>query len=196
MSLKSREVWESGSVAVLILSSSLILVTLPFYITFNEFLTSVVKAAGLWFIIDSYVAPLVAGLTTSLLQLMNVKAVFNGPVIYISDPSPLSLYVAWNCVGWQSLIIFAAIAYLAMKDADLPRSEKVLNIILGLQGTVLVNILRIALVGLVAVHLGKMQAILFHDYAGTLISLAWLLGFWYLFTSKSSSKGEDGIHDR
>ncbi|MCS7136923.1 MAG: hypothetical protein NZ941_00965, partial [Candidatus Caldarchaeum sp.] len=113
MGVKSREVWESGSVAVLILSASLILVTLPFYITFNEFLTSVVKAAGLWFLIDSYVAPLVAGLTTSLLQLMNVKAVFNGPVIYISEPSPLSLYVAWNCVGWQSLIIFSAIAYLA-----------------------------------------------------------------------------------
>ncbi|MEM2593227.1 MAG: exosortase/archaeosortase family protein [Thermofilaceae archaeon] len=185
MGESSKAPWEDTSVGILVLAASLILVTLPFYITFNEFLTSVVKSVGLWFFIEAYVAPFIAGLTTSLLHLFNVKAYFSGPVIHVYEPTPINLYVSWNCIGWQSLVIFSAIAYLAFRGTRLPLHEKVVTILLGLQVTVLVNILRIAMVGLVAVYLGKLQAIIFHDYFGTLISLAWLLGFWYLFSSKS-----------
>lgn len=187
------ERWESKSIAVIILSASLILLTLPFYITFNELLTSIVKSIGLWYFIDRYISPIVAAMTSSMLQLMNIKASFNGPIVYIIEPTEnIALYIAWNCIGWQSLVIFTAISYLALKDSRLPRFEKFIIIILGLEGTLLINILRIALVGLVAAYLGKLHAIIFHDYIGSLISFGWLLGFWYLFSHKSSGEGLEG----
>jgi exosortase/archaeosortase family protein len=179
----SRDKWERRSIAVLLISASLILVTLPFYITFNEFLTSIVKSIGLWWVIDTYISPIIASMTSSILQLMNIKAFVSGSVIYLANPGEgVALYIAWNCIGWQSLVVFSAISYLALRDVDMSRLEKIVMIALGLEGTILVNVVRIALVGLVAVYFGKIQAIVFHDYFGTLISFAWLLGFWYILT--------------
>ncbi|MCS7125447.1 MAG: exosortase/archaeosortase family protein [Aigarchaeota archaeon] len=187
MSDDVRERWESRSIAVIILSASFILLILPFYITFNEFFTSVVKSIGLWYFIDRYISPIVAAMTSSMLQLMNIKASFSGSIVYIIKSTEImALYIAWNCIGWQSLVIFSAISYLSLRDSRLPRLEKLVIIILGLEGTLLINIFRIALVGLVAVYFGKLHAILFHDYIGSLISFGWLLGFWYLFSHKSS----------
>lgn len=190
MSVEAKDKWEGRSLAIIIISASLILTTLPFYITFNEFLTWIVKSFGLWYFIDNYISPIIATMTTSLLQLMNIKAALNGPLIYIDGPTGgVALYIAWNCIGWQSIVIFSAISYIALKDNEMPKLEKLVTILLGLEGTILVNILRIVLVGLVAVHFGRIQAMIFHDYFGTLISLSWLLGFWYLFSWSSIKKG-------
>uniref|UniRef100_A0A7J3I737 Exosortase/archaeosortase family protein n=1 Tax=Ignisphaera aggregans TaxID=334771 RepID=A0A7J3I737_9CREN len=183
MSFRNRERWENRSIAIMIISASLILVTLPFYITFNELLTSIVKSIGLWYLIDTYISPIVAAMSSSLLRFMNIKATFSGSTIYIVEHgNNIALYIAWNCIGWQSLIIFLTISYIALKESDMSRLEKIVTIILGIEGTVLINLFRIALVGLVAVYVGEIQAIIFHDYFGTLMSFIWLLGFWYIFS--------------
>ena len=188
MDYGSRDRRERRSIAILLISASLILVTLPFYITFNEFLTSTVKSIGLWWIIDTYISPIIASMTSSLLQSMGVKAFVSGSIIYLANPSGgVALHIAWNCIGWQSLVIFSAISYLALRDSGMPRLEKIVTIILGLEGTILVNIVRIALVGLIAVFFGKIQAIIFHDYFGTLMSFSWLLGFWYILNWRSEA---------
>jgi hypothetical protein len=45
-------------------------------------------------------------------------------------------------------------------------------------GTVLVNIARITVVCLLAALAGYVPAVLFHDYGGTLLIVAWLFFFW------------------
>lgn len=174
---------EEKGYAVLIIAASFTLMIMPFYITFNELLTEVIKSIGLWWLIENYIAPIVARLTASMLALLGLEATLSGPVVYLSAPGgAVALYIAWNCIGWQSIVVFSAISYLVLKESPLPRYEKLTTFIVGIQGTVLVNILRIALVGLIAVWAGKGPAILFHDYFGSLVTLGWLVLFWFMST--------------
>ncbi|MCS7136060.1 MAG: archaeosortase/exosortase family protein [Nitrososphaerota archaeon] len=169
--------------AVLIIAASFTLMIMPFYITFNEFLTEVIKSLGLWWFIETYIAPLVARLTASMLNLFGLDVALSGPIIYLNAPSSaVAMYIAWNCIGWQSLVIFSAIAYFVIKEAPLSRIGKLTMVFLGLQGTILVNILRIALVGLIAAWVGKGQAIIFHDYFGSFVTFGWLVLFWFIST--------------
>jgi exosortase/archaeosortase family protein len=48
----------------------------------------------------------------------------------------------------------------------------------GILGTVLVNLLRVTLVCLLAATAGRWPALIFHDYAGTLMTISWLFAFW------------------
>ena len=59
-----------------------------------------------------------------------------------------------------------------------------MTVLIGLEGTFLTNILRILIPTLLAGNLGYLQAILFHDYLGTLFTLLWMGVFWnYAFGS-------------
>ncbi len=169
--------------AVLIIAASFTLMIMPFYITFNELLTEIIKSIGLWWFIEAYIAPLVAHLAASMLSLFGFNVTLSGPLIYLNAPSgAVALYIAWNCIGWQSLVIFSAISYLVLKESHLSRVEKFTMLFLGFQGTILVNILRIALVALIAIYFGKGPAIIFHDYFGSFLTFGWLTLFWFIST--------------
>jgi exosortase/archaeosortase family protein len=51
-------------------------------------------------------------------------------------------------------------------------------IVIGVMGTLLVNIVRVTLVCLIAAWWGYVPAVLFHDYGGTLMIIGWLFAFW------------------
>jgi len=176
--------------AVFILAASLILVTLPFYVTFNEMLTAVVKAVGLWFVIDTYIAPVLVSMVSSLFLLLGIEAAASGSIIYLTTAGQnIALYIAWNCIGWQSMIIFLAMAYFAYREVSVSTFNKIVDFLVGFQVTILINVLRIVLVGLIAIYFGSFHAILFHDYVGSLISFAWLAGYWYMITKNISERG-------
>lgn len=84
-----------------------------------------------------------------------------------------------------------------------------MTVLIGLEGTFLLNIIRILIPTLLAGNSGYLQAILFHDYLGTLFTLLWMGVFWnYAFESlllrkpteedgenKPPSVGKKGIFD-
>lgn len=140
---------------VIILSASLTFMVLPFYITFNELLTSLVVASGLSFVIKNYVAPLVSRMVASALDFFGLTVYLSGDALLVSGfGRTASFIVAWNCIGWQSLVIFSATAYLAFSD-NYACSSKILALLVGLQGTPLFNVLRITLVALIALYSRK-----------------------------------------
>jgi exosortase/archaeosortase family protein len=53
-------------------------------------------------------------------------------------------------------------------------------ITVGVLGTVLVNVARITVVCLLAALAGYLPAVIFHDYGGTLLLVAWLFSFWLI----------------
>ena len=57
-------------------------------------------------------------------------------------------------------------------------ADRIQVIALGVLGTMLVNITRITVVCLLAALAGYLPAVLFHDYGGTLLLVAWLFTFW------------------
>jgi len=49
---------------------------------------------------------------------------------------------------------------------------------IGVAGTMLLNLLRVAAVAMIASTIGVGPAVLFHDYGGTILFVSFLFGFW------------------
>lgn len=118
-----------------------------------------------------------------ILRLFGIQASVSQTSLYlVKGSSTLPIYISWNCVGWQSFILFA-ITLLTGLQGPYTRRTKVETTLLGLLGTFWVNLLRIAAVCVVAFFWGQLPAVIFHDYGGTIIILLWLVFFWYFATT-------------
>ena len=50
--------------------------------------------------------------------------------------------------------------------------------LIGVAGTMLLNLMRVAAVAAIAATIGQTPAVLFHDYGGTILIVVWLFAFW------------------
>lgn len=179
---ESRES-ERSTYQLLLILTSVILLVLPFVTTFNEFLTRVVMNLGLDAVLEGWVVPTEVRMIAVILRLFSIQASVSQTSLYlVKGSSSLPVYISWNCVGWQSFILFA-ITLLTGLQGPYTRRTKVETMLLGLLGTFWVNLLRIAAVCVVAFFWGQLPAVIFHDYGGTIIILVWLVFFWYFATT-------------
>ncbi len=155
------------------------LVVLPFTTSFNEALTKVVERLGIVSAIQATVAPLAVRGIASILGFLGIPCVASGSSVYFTGTwMPLEIYVNWNCIGWQSILLLILTFVTGLQGNYTVRS-KMMVVILGLEGTLLLNIVRIVVPTLLAYSFGRLTAIIFHDYIGALITLIWLSFFWY-----------------
>lgn len=165
---------------ILMLAAGLLLV-LPFITTFNEFLTRAVIELGLDRIFTDWVVPTEVRFIALILQPLGITTEVTDVALYLYRPGsdfPIPVYISWNCVGWQSFILFG-ITLVTGLQGRIPKRRKLQVIALGLLGTFWMNILRMASVALVVYLFGQLPGVIFHDYGGTLIILVWLVVFWY-----------------
>ena len=163
---------------VLIMAAILIMV-LPFVTTFNEFLTRIVETTGLDRFLTDWIVPVEARMLAVILGLVGITSQVSTSTIYLDKGGFfLPVYISWNCVGWQSFILFAVTLATGIQG-PFSRASKIESIIVGLLGTFLVNLLRIASVAVVAYYFGTMPAVIYHDYGGTIVILLWLFGYWW-----------------
>jgi exosortase/archaeosortase family protein len=155
-----------------------LLVILPFVTSFDDLLTAGAQWLGIATPLQS-VAPVEARMVVALMNLVGVHAGAAGSqlVVWNGDGQPQTLFISWNCVGWQSLLLLTLSLLSGLRGQYTP-SARIQVILLGLSGTLCVSLLRIAVVCLLAASFGHLPAILFHDYGGTLLTLAWLFTFW------------------
>ncbi len=59
-----------------------------------------------------------------------------------------------------------------------PLEARAQVVLIGVLGTIVMNLLRIGLVGLIAAAAGTVPALIAHDYGGTLLMIAWLFALW------------------
>lgn len=165
----------------LILAGAVMFLVLPFTMTFNEFLTSIAIRSGIYAFIEAFVAPHIARMAGGILKyVFGFSVMTSGMFLAVQDGNrAIGVSIAWNCIGWQSLLLYA-FTISAGLQGSFTKTSKLLCVIVGLEGTVLVNILRIVLVILVSMFWGAMPSALFHEYAGTIIVLLWLVAFWQL----------------
>ena len=102
-----------------------------------------------------------------------------GTVAVIKDGVNQYTYIAWNCIGWQSLLFFLLTAWVGFQGEKFTFSSKIKAWLIGFLGTFLVNIIRITLVILLAYYFGQNIAIIFHDYGSTFAVIGWLFFFWW-----------------
>src|SRR4029077_16001213 len=83
-----------------------LLMLLPFVTTFNDLLTSWALALGANNPLQGIV-PIEARMGVGLLGAVGIHAAESGSTIVICDAagSMHTLFISWNCIGWQSLIL-------------------------------------------------------------------------------------------
>ncbi len=163
---------------VLIMGAILIMI-LPFVTTFNEFLTRIVETTGLDVILTDWVVPIEARMLSVILGFIGIPSQVSTSTIYLDKGGFfLPVYISWNCVGWQSFILFAVTLATGIQG-PFSKASKIEAVIIGFLGTFLVNLLRIASVAVVAFYFGQMPAVVYHDYGGTILILIWLFAYWW-----------------
>jgi len=163
----------------LIAIAALVLMMLPFITTFNEFLTAMVLRSQAYVLIQDFIVPIEGKMVGVILQyVFGMNTVISGSSLIVLGARSLKVYINWNCVGWQSIILFAITLVTGLRGPYTLKS-KILCVTAGIEGTILLNLLRIASVILVAIYAGNLPAILFHDYGGTILVVLWLVLFWH-----------------
>jgi exosortase/archaeosortase family protein len=161
----------------ILVACCLILVVLPFVTTYDDLLTAGAIRLGVAGPLQS-VSPVEARMVVALLQLLGVHAAAAGSqlVVWDSGGHATNLFISWNCIGWQSLVLLGASLAVGLRGLSIEARVQVF--VVGLLGTVLVNVLRVALVCMLAATAGRTPALIFHDYGGTLMTIGWLFAFW------------------
>jgi exosortase/archaeosortase family protein len=164
---------------LLLVMAAILLMILPFVTTFNEFLTRVVETLGLDVFLTNWIVPGEVRLVAVLLGFIGIPTQVTSSTILLDKGGYIMpVYISWNCVGWQSFILYAATLLTGMQG-PFTRISKAETMIVGLLGTFLVNLLRITSVAAVAYFFGQMPAVIYHDYGSTIIILIWLAAFWW-----------------
>jgi exosortase/archaeosortase family protein len=164
--------------AMLLAVAAVLLVVLPFVSTFDDLLTAVGMRLGIAAPLQ-WIVPAEVRVTVVILSLVGIHAgaAGNQLVVWNSGGAPQTLFISWNCVGWQSMILLGLSLMVGLRG-PMSLGTRIEVIALGVLGTLLVNITRITVVCLLAAVAGYLPAVLFHDYGGTLLIVAWLFFFW------------------
>jgi len=155
-----------------------LLMVMPLVTTLNDFLTT----WALQFGADNPLQAIVPGearMVVGLLGLFGIHAAASGNYMVVWDGggSMHTLLISWNCIGWQSLILLG-MSFLSGLRGEQPLEARVQIVIIGIVGTMLLNLVRVAAVAALAATWGQTPAVLFHDYGGTILVVAWLFAFW------------------
>jgi exosortase/archaeosortase family protein len=155
-----------------------LLMLLPFVTTFDDLLTTWALQLGANNPLQGIV-PIEARMVVGLLGAVGIHAAASGSHIVIWDGagSMHTLFISWNCIGWQSLILLG-ISFLSGLRGQQSLEARVQVVLIGIAGTMLLNLMRVAAVAAIAATIGQTPAMLFHDYGGTILVIGWLFGFW------------------
>ena len=166
--------------AMLLAVTAVVLVVLPFVSTFDDLLTVIGMRLGIAAPLQ-WIVPAEVRVTVVVLGLVGVHAgaAGNQLVVWNSSGAPQTLFISWNCVGWQSLVLLGLSLIVGLRG-PMTVTDRIQVIAVGVLGTVLINIARITVVCLLAALAGYLPAVLFHDYGGTLLLVAWLFAFWLI----------------
>jgi exosortase/archaeosortase family protein len=155
-----------------------LLMVLPLVTTFDDFLTAWALQWGADNPLQAMV-PVEARMVVGLLSAVGIHAVAAGSHIVVWDRAGTmqTLLISWNCIGWQSLILLG-VSFISGLRGRHPLEARIQVVIIGVAGTMLLNLSRVAAVAVLAATWGQTPAILFHDYGGTVLVVGWLFAFW------------------
>jgi exosortase/archaeosortase family protein len=155
-----------------------LLMLLPLVTTFDELLTTWAMQLGANNPLQAIV-PVEARMVVGLLGLAGIHAAASEShlVIWDGSGSMHTLFISWNCIGWQSLVLLG-VSFLSGLRGRHPIEARIQVILIGVAGTMLLNLLRVAAVAGIAATIGVMPAVLFHDYGGTFLVILFLFVFW------------------
>ena len=163
---------------VLIAMGCALLMLLPLVTTFNDLLTAWAMQLGAYTPLQA-VVPAESRMVVSVLGRAGIRAAASGSHIVVWDGagSMHVLFISWNCIGWQSLILFGVSLISGLRGGHSVEARAQV-VLIGVAGTMLLNLVRVSAVAAIAATIGVVPAVLFHDYGGTILFVGFLFAFW------------------
>jgi exosortase/archaeosortase family protein len=155
-----------------------LLMLLPLVTTFDDLLTTWALQLGADNPLQTIV-PVEARMVVGLLGLAGIHAAASGSHLVVWDGAGAmhTLFISWNCIGWQSLVLLGVSLITGLRGRH-PLEARAQVVVIGVAGTMMLNLLRVAAVAAIAATIGVTPAILFHDYGGTVLVISYLFLFW------------------
>lgn len=161
----------------------IILMVLPFINTFNQFLVRIIEPFLLSTLNKDILIPYEARLVKVFLGYLSIPVAYSTPdssiITLVGKTGGLDpIAIAWNCLGWQSMVLIIASLMVGMRG-KFTWMSKIEMITIGIFITFWINIFRLTAIFYFYYHYNREVAMVFHDYGGIAITIAWLFFFWW-----------------
>lgn len=153
------------------------LTILPFLVSFNEILTRVVEKNALYTFVQTYIVPIEAKMMGVLLLPFGYSYAYS-PTNAAIVINGLAMKVTWNCIGWQSFLLFL-VTFIVGFRGNYTIGSIIEAAAIGILGTFWLNIARMLFTVLLAVHAPPIFRIVYHDYLAAFTTVVWLFFFWW-----------------
>lgn len=162
---------------------AIIMMALPFLAAVNSFFTNFLNNAGWYRPIQEFIVPWQAKMVVVAISPFGiVSKATPGTVLssfyMIKNGAAIPVDLSWNCLGWQSILLFV-ISLVAGLRGNFTNISRLKCVILGLTGTLLINIFRMSLIAIGIYYVNSFAAQIIHDYLAAFITLCWLMFFWW-----------------
>lgn len=169
----------SGILAVLVV----FLMLFPLINTFNQFLVKFIEPVLFLGLNEKVIIPYEAKLVKALLDLTGISTAYSSPdsgiITLVGKTGGLDpIAIAWNCMGWQSLVLILASLAVGIRGR-FTLSSKVEALVIGLMLTFWINIFRLTAIFYLYWHFGRRVAMIFHDWGAIIVTIVWLAVFWW-----------------
>jgi len=171
LKMKQKKVFQ-----IVFAASAVMLLVLPFVVSFNDVLTRAVKGFGWYRWIEERVVPLEVRLVGVMVKPLGIEFVAYSDGFTANDNFAK---VSWNCIGWQSLLLFLVSLPFGFSAGKYRFFSKVEAFLIGFLGTFIVNLLRIVFTVVLLVVSRPLFAMVFHDYLAAVVTVVWLVVFWW-----------------
>lgn len=162
---------------------AIMLLLLPFFTTTSGLMTSVFAKFGFSRFIADVIVPYETRSIAGLIQLFGYQVQASAKTVSIfRNGNWETVWISWNCIGWQSLILFGITLIIGLQG-NFSKFSKVTSIALGLLGTFLINLIRITLITYLIFNFNQIPATILHDYFSAFVLIIWLFFFWWFVYS-------------
>lgn len=162
---------------------AIILALLPVFAALNSFLTQGLNRAGWYRPIQEFIVPWQARMVAAAISPFGIDSrVTPGSTLsafyMIKDGAAIPVDLSWNCLGWQSALLLFVSLFAGLRGA-FSNLSRIKCVILGLFGTLLMNIFRMSFIAIGIYYVNALAAQIVHDYFAALLTLIWLIFFWW-----------------
>lgn len=165
----------------LFIFAAIMLALLPFTASLTDFLTNIVIKFELTQTIRNIIIPYEMNLLATVLNILGFKDIQYGmnTIQILRHGRWETVYLSWNCVGWQSAVLFLLTLSTGISGKH-TKISKIEAILAGAAGIFFINLFRLVSVIIIYQTFGRLVGIIWHDYIVTLIMIFYLFIFWYI----------------
>lgn len=175
---------------IIFLMLVVVLMILPLSASFNELLTSIVEDSAAYKPIQQTFVPYMSRLMYGVLKYLPGIEVSTFP--YGIVVNGIDVRVTWNCLGWQSFLLFFTSCLIGLRG-NFKKTSKEEAFLFGFLGIFLMNMFRLVFTAALVGWWRGLFVILFHNYFSSFLTIAWLFFFWWFSYAYVLEENESGL---